>query len=197
MVKESLLAANEKIVFSAHAHWKNLVVPMLATAVAVAAAAYALLEIVPSPEEQAWQRWTITIVAALVVVVVGVWPFLGWVTSTDLLTTRRLISRRGVFSREGRDIPIDRVHAVTYRRSVLDRILGCGTLVVQTAGENSDVELYDVAHLERRILQIQEIILDAEIPAEGSERRRDSRPDERTIDEDAGPAEDEPGGDRS
>lgn len=194
MVKKSLLATNEKVVFSAHAHWKNLVVPFLVTAAVAAAAVYALLEIVPSPEDQAWQRWAIAVVASLVVLVFGVWPFLGWVTSTDMLTTRRLISRRGVFSREGRDIPVDRVHAVTYRRSVLDRILGCGTLVVQTAGENSDVELYDVAHLERRILQIQEIILDAEIPAEGTDGRRDE-PAEPAAPEDldTGPAEDGPG----
>jgi uncharacterized membrane protein YdbT with pleckstrin-like domain len=194
MVKKSLLATNEKVVFSAHAHWKNLVVPFLVTAAVLAAAVYALLEIVPSPEDQAWQRWAIAVLASLVVLVFGVWPFLGWVTSTDMLTTRRLISRRGVFSREGRDIPIDRVHAVTYRRSVLDRILGCGTLVVQTAGENSDVELYDVAHLERRILQIQEIILDAEIPAEGTDGRRDLPPETRAPEEhDTGRTEDRPG----
>ncbi len=97
----------------------------------------------------------------------SLWPFLGWIASTDTLTTRRLISRRGVLSREGREIPIDRVQAVSYRRTLLDRMLGCGTLVVQTAGETSDVELYDVARLERRILQVQELLLDAEIPAEG------------------------------
>jgi uncharacterized membrane protein YdbT with pleckstrin-like domain len=126
---------------------------------------------VPSPQDHAWQRWTIVVIAALVVLVFGIWPIVVWLASTDTLTTRRLISRRGVFSREGKDIPIDRVQSVSYRRSLLDRILGCGTLVVQTAGETSDVELYDVAHIERRILQIQEIILEEEIPAEGTDRQ--------------------------
>ena len=51
-------------------------------------------------------------------------------------------------------------------------MLGCGTLVVETAGNDSDVELFDVAHIERRILQIQEIILDEEIPAEGAHATR-------------------------
>ncbi len=167
MVKQSMLADGEKVVFTAHPHWKNLVGPVLVTAAAVAAVGYALLELVPDPAAQAWQRWTFIVFAALVVLVFGIWPFLAWVTSTDTLTTRRLISRRGILSREGKDIPIDRVHSVSYRRSLLDRILGCGTLVVQTAGDDSDVELYDVAHLERRLLQVQEIILDEQIPAEG------------------------------
>jgi uncharacterized membrane protein YdbT with pleckstrin-like domain len=172
MPRDSLLADGETIVFTAHSHWKKLVLPVLVTLVVGAATAYVLLELVPDATTQAWQRWTVGALAALLVLVFGVWPFLGWISSTDTLTTRRLIGRRGVLSREGKDIPIDRVHAVSYRRSFLDRILGSGTLVVQTAGDNSDVELYDVAHLERRILQIQEIMLDADIPAEGSPDRR-------------------------
>ena len=171
MVKRSLLAGDEKVVFTAHSHWKNIVVPVLVIVATAGAAAFVLVELVPDPAEQAWQRWTVGALAALLALVFGVWPILGWTASTDTLTTRRLISRRGVFSREGKDLPIDRVHSVSYRRSLVDRMLGCGTLVVQTAGENSDVELYDVAHIERRILQIQEIVLDAEIPAEGSRHR--------------------------
>ena len=171
MVKRSLLAGDENVVFTAHSHWKNIVVPVLVIVATAGAAAFVLVELVPDPAEQAWQRWTVGALAALLALVFGVWPILGWTASTDTLTTRRLISRRGVFSREGKDLPIDRVHSVSYRRSLVDRMLGCGTLVVQTAGENSDVELYDVAHIERRILQIQEIVLDAEIPAEGSRHR--------------------------
>jgi uncharacterized membrane protein YdbT with pleckstrin-like domain len=168
MVKKSLLANGETEVFTAHSHWKNIFLPVLISAVVVAAAVLAIVELLPDPEQQAWQRWAVVVVAGLVVAVFGVWPLIVWLASTDTLTTRRLISRRGVFSRDGREIPIDRVHSVSYRRTLLDRILGSGTLVVQTAGENSDVELDDVAHIERRILQIQEIILDEQIPAEGT-----------------------------
>ena len=169
MVKDSLLAAGEKVVFSAHSHWKNLVVPVLVAAAVAAAATYALLEVFPDVQDEAWQRWAVLAVAGVLILVLGIWPFLGWLTSTDTLTTRRLISRRGILSREGKDIPIDRVHSVSYRRSLLDRMLGCGTLVVETAGNDSDVELHDVAHLERRLMQVQEIILDEQIPAEGSD----------------------------
>lgn len=168
MVKESTLARGEKVIFTAHSHWKNLVGPVLVLLLAIAAVVLGLLFWVPDPATQAWQRWTIVGIAAALTLVFGLWPFLGWFGSTDTLTTRRLISRRGVLSREGREIPIDRVQSVSYRRSLLDRMLGCGTLVVQTAGETSDVELYDVAHLERRILQVQELLLQEEIPAEGN-----------------------------
>ncbi len=168
MVSESMLARGEKVVFTAHSHWKNLVVPVVVFALAAGAVAAGLTLLVPDSQTQAWQRWAIVAVGAVLTVIFAVWPFLEWLASTDTLTTRRLISRRGVLSREGREIPIERVQSVSYRRTLLDRILGCGTLVVQTAGETSDVELQDVAHLERRILQVQEILLDEEIPAEGN-----------------------------
>jgi len=168
MVKQSQLASNERVIFEAHSHWKNIFLPVLLTVVVTALAVFALLEWVPSMADQAWQRWAIVAVAGLLVLAFGIWPIIVWLASTDTLTTRRLISRRGVFSREGKDIPIDRVQSVSYRRTLLERILGCGTLVVQTAGETSDVELADVAHIERRLLQVQELILDEEIPAEGT-----------------------------
>jgi len=167
MVKESMLAAGEQVVFRAHSHWKNIFWPVVLTLVVGALVTLALLEWLPSPEDHAWQRWTVVVVAVLVVVPFGLWPVVTWLASTDTLTTRRLISRSGVFTRQGRDIPIDRVHSVSYRRSLLDRMLGSGTLVVQTAGDDSDVELHDVARIEKRMLQMQELILDAEIPAEG------------------------------
>lgn len=167
MVKDSLLASNERVIFEAHSHWKNIFVPVLVTVAVTALAVFALVQWVD--EDQAWQRWGVVAVAGLLVLVFGLWPIVVWLASTDTLTTRRLISRRGVFSREGKDIPIDRVQSVSYRRTFIERILGCGTLVVQTAGETSDVELTDVAHIERRLMQVQELILDDEIPGEGTE----------------------------
>jgi len=166
MVKQSMLAAGEEIVFRAHSHWKNIFWPVVLTVAVGVLVALALLEWLPSPEEQAWQRWAVVVVAVLVVLPFGIWPVIAWLASTDTLTTRRLISRSGVFTRTGRDIPIDRVHSVSYRRSLLDRMLGSGTLVVQTAGDDSDVELHDVARIHKRMLQMQELILDAQIPAE-------------------------------
>ena len=170
MVKESMLANGERVIFEAHSHWKNIFWPVVLLLALGGLVTVTLLEWLPDTQDQAVARWAVVAVAVLLGIAFGVWPIIVWLASQDTLTTRRLISRRGVFSREGRDIPIDRVQAVSYRRTLLDRILGCGTLIVQTAGETSDVELDDVAHIERRLLQVQEIILEEEIPAEDESR---------------------------
>ncbi|MDR1117733.1 MAG: PH domain-containing protein [Bifidobacteriaceae bacterium] len=160
----SELAAGEYVVFHARAHWKVLVAPVLVLLVAVAG--FALLwAYIPDRPGWDWARWTAGGVALIAVAVWTVAPFVRWACKTDTLTNYRLISREGVFAREGRDIPMDRVHAVSYRQGLIERLLGAGTLHVQTAAQQSDVALDDVAHVKRRQLQINEQLLNRDFEA--------------------------------
>ena len=84
-------------------------------------------------------------------------PFLRWVTTHYVLTDRRLITRRGVVARSGRDMPLARVNDISFSHNVFERILGCGTLVVESAGERGQLVLSDVPHVEsvqRRIYEL-------------------------------------------
>ena len=49
-----------------------------------------------------------------------------------VVTTRRLLVREGVRRRHGLDVPLDRIAAVHVRRTRLGRLLGHGSLVVET-----------------------------------------------------------------
>jgi membrane protein YdbS with pleckstrin-like domain len=157
------LAHGEFVIFHARSHWKVLVLPFLVVVIAVAAA-LAILWAIPDASRKPWMTAAVAGVAALVIVVFALPPFIRWLARTDTLTNYRLISREGVFRRVGRDIPMDRVHAVSYDKTLLERFLGAGTLTVQTAADASDVVLEDVAHVERRALQIQEELLDVDFP---------------------------------
>jgi uncharacterized membrane protein YdbT with pleckstrin-like domain len=161
----SELAAGEYVVFHARAHWKVLVAPVLVFAVAVAGFAGAWLHVIPEESGWNWARWGVGALAALAVAIWTVAPLVRWACKTDTLTNYRLISREGVFNREGRDIPMDRVHAVSYNQGLIERLLGAGTLHVQTAAQQSDVALDDVAHVKRRQLQINEQLLNRDFPA--------------------------------
>lgn len=71
-------------------------------------------------------------------------PYLRWSTSTYTLTNRRLITRWGILNKAGKDFPLVRVNDVAYEQSMLDRLLGCGTLYVQSAAEGGPIVLADV-----------------------------------------------------
>jgi uncharacterized membrane protein YdbT with pleckstrin-like domain len=61
--------------------------------------------------------------------------FAQWVTTDFVLTTDRLIYRKGVVSRHGKEIPLERVNDVSYQQSLFQRMMGAGDLMVESGGE--------------------------------------------------------------
>ncbi len=96
-----------------------------------------------------------------IVVAVGiVWfvarPFVDWLTTTYTFTNRRFIKRSGLIAKEGRTIPLNRISGVDFEIGVIDRIFGCGTLIVSDASTNGRVELDDIPRVEKVQLQVAE-----------------------------------------
>src|ERR1019366_2900753 len=85
-------------------------------------------------------------------------PFLRWMTSTYTVTNRRLITRHGIVTRTGRDIPLFRINDVAYEMGLLDRLLGCGTLIVSDATERGGVVLPDIPHVQQVQLLISNLL---------------------------------------
>jgi uncharacterized membrane protein YdbT with pleckstrin-like domain len=63
------------------------------------------------------------------------WTYLKWVTTNFVITTDRLIYRHGVLSKHGIEIPLERVNTVFFSQSILERVVGSGDLVIESAGE--------------------------------------------------------------
>jgi uncharacterized membrane protein YdbT with pleckstrin-like domain len=85
-------------------------------------------------------------------------PYLRWWTTTYTVTNRRLITRSGILNKTGTDLPLHRINEVTSERSLLDRMLGCGTLNIATAAEDGMVVLSDVPDAERVHTEISELL---------------------------------------
>ena len=94
----------------------------------------------------------------MVVVWLVVRPFLRWLTTTYTVTNRRLITRTGILTRRGHDIPLPRISDVAYEHGLVDRMLGCGTLVVSDASEHGPVRLPDIPHVEQVQLAISDLL---------------------------------------
>ena len=144
---QRLLADDEQVVLDLHPHWKRLLLPAVLIPVVVGVATY-LLFLVPDGSAHAPLQWAIVAVAVIVLLRFSVWPFVGWQTTNYVLTTRRVVIRRGVFARSGRDIPLTRVNDVSFEHSLLDRLLRCGTLTIESAGERGQVVLPEVPDVE-------------------------------------------------
>src|SRR3954454_14956394 len=143
-----LLAEDEKVILDLHAHWKALVLPVLLVPILVGAGTYAILAL-PDNSGRTIERWVVVAIALLLLLRFSLWPFLRWQTTRYVLTTRRVIIRAGVFGRTGRDIPLIRVNDVSFRHNLFERMLRCGTLTIESAGEHGQEVLRAVPKVER------------------------------------------------
>ena len=144
---DELLSPNERVVIHKHPHWKMLVLPVLVLLVTVAAAAY-LASLV---SEQSWHlvAWIVLgAVGVLLVVWFTIVPLIRWRTTHFVVTTQRVLVREGVLSRSGIDIPLTRVNSVQFRHTFFQRLLGCGTLVIESASDEP-LEFDDIPQVER------------------------------------------------
>lgn len=156
-ISAKLLGEDEHVVTNTRTHWKALIGPVLVLLIVVAAASF-LAAVVP---DGSWQNVARIAIAAVGFVLVAIWtirPFLNWYFATYTLTNRRLITRHGVLNRSGRDIPLVRINDVSYEHHLTDRLLRCGTLVIESAGERGQVVLPDVPHVERLHLQMSDLL---------------------------------------
>ena len=142
-----LLAADEDVVLDLRPHWKRIVLPALLVPIVVGAASYGVFAL-PENDARPWLRWALLAIAVLVLLRFSFWPFLTWQTTQYVLTTRRVVIRRGVLSRSGRDVPLTRVNDVSFSHTLFERMLGCGTLTIESAGEHGQVVLTEVPRVQ-------------------------------------------------
>jgi uncharacterized membrane protein YdbT with pleckstrin-like domain len=138
----------ERSVLILHPHWKVLVGPVFLGVIVIAAAA-TVAAIIPAGHDAGPERLALLVVAVVLLLIVVVRPLLVWKTTTYELTTGRLRVREGILTRRGRDIPLTRISDVSFTRSLLDRLVGAGRLVVESPGEHGQIVLSDIPQVER------------------------------------------------
>jgi uncharacterized membrane protein YdbT with pleckstrin-like domain len=153
VISQKLLNPGEKIVVSTRTHPKALILPIL-TLVVLLAAGVAFSVFV--------DNGTARLVAWLLVLVLVLWrvlwPLLDWMTSSYTITDRRLITRNGIITRRGHDIPLGRISDVAYELDLIDRVLGCGTLVISDASTHGQVLIYDIPQVEATQRKLNELL---------------------------------------
>jgi uncharacterized membrane protein YdbT with pleckstrin-like domain len=119
----------EEIILDLRPHWFFLFGPGVALVGALALAIWVSQSI-----DSDW-----VLFPALGLAVVALLFFLvryaQWLTTDFVLTTDRLIYRKGVVSRQGREIPLERLNDVSFQQTLFQRMLRAGDLLVESGGE--------------------------------------------------------------
>jgi uncharacterized membrane protein YdbT with pleckstrin-like domain len=124
-----LLNDGEDVVLDLHPHWEFFVKSGAALTAAIVLGIFVLTKDL--------YGWVEAIVGVLVLAALG-WfgaTYAKWATTNFVVTTDRLIYRHGVLAKHGIEIPLERVNTVFFSQSILERMVGSGDLVIESAGE--------------------------------------------------------------
>ncbi len=146
-INPKLLNEGEHVVVSTRTHPKALLVPLFALLVTLAVAV--VLNGLGSGDAADIMHLVVWILAGLAIVWFVVRPLVTWATTTYTFTNRRFMKRSGLIAKEGRTIPLNRISGVDFEIGVIDRLFGCGTLVVTDASEHGHVLLHDIPRVEQ------------------------------------------------
>ncbi len=159
MAGEDSLSQGERLVLRLHPHWKTIARPVLILLLIVAATV-ALLVLLPTGHSMGIVRLVIGAVALVAAIIWFVIPLLRWKTTSYELTNRRLRLREGILSRSGRDFPLIRISDVSFSHGLIDRLLGCGKLIVESAGEHGQLVLTEIPQVEKVQAQLFQLVED-------------------------------------
>ena len=123
----------EIVFFRGHPSWRSALdfhVKGFAVAVIAGALAGAVTAIASGHVMAEW------IIVVVLVILVGVLlaGLISRTRTTYMITSERLTIHRGLLSRDTRQTRLDRVQNVNARQSILERLLGVGTVDFDTAG---------------------------------------------------------------
>jgi uncharacterized membrane protein YdbT with pleckstrin-like domain len=143
---KKLLNPGERIAFDLHPHWWYFA-PIVAWAVLIAAGALAASVLLKDKA----QTYTLLGVGGLAVIWL-LWFLVRlaeWRTTHFVLTSDRLVVRSGVLSKQGREIPLERINDLSYHQSLFERLVGAGDLMIESAGERGQDTFSKIPHPDR------------------------------------------------
>ncbi|HEX2047494.1 MAG TPA: PH domain-containing protein [Acidimicrobiales bacterium] len=120
---------NEEIILDLRPHWFFLFGPGVLLAAALALAIW-----VSQSVDSDWALFP-ALGLAVVALIFFLARYAQWLTTNFVLTTDRLIFRKGVLSRQGREIPLERLNDVSFTQTLFQRMMLAGDLLVESAGE--------------------------------------------------------------
>lgn len=139
-----LLTDDETIQRAFRPHWKTLIIPFIWTIVVIVASVLVWM-LLPD----GWPRWASLGVLAAGWLGFAALPVARWYYTMYILTSERLIVRRGILARTGIEIPLEVVNDVGFSQSLFERLMGFGDVVIESAGELGQSRLSNIPHPEK------------------------------------------------
>jgi uncharacterized membrane protein YdbT with pleckstrin-like domain len=145
---ENVLTRDERVERDLHPHWQ-VVVPATVVGLILTAAAVYISYVTPDDTTGNRIQWIAVAAAVLLGIPLVIVPFMRWRTTRYVITTHRVMLREGIVNKSGKDITLSKITDVSYDRRMLDRIVGSGTLSIESAGDSPNELFRAIPHSDR------------------------------------------------
>lgn len=142
MYPAELLGRNEEITMELRPHWRALFFPIIFTVLFLVAGIFLYSWVGNLFENAVPARWVILIGFLIAAFIWSVKPIIVWLSTEYVFTTERVITRSGIIAKKGIDIPVSKVVNVSFKISILGRMLNYGDIKIESAGEGDDSDVY-------------------------------------------------------
>ena len=170
-IPKKQLRSGETVAVDVRPHWWHLAKPAVLLVGAIVAGIVTLTATGGGSTMRDVLGW----LAVAALVGLSVWlilRYLRWSSTSLVVTTERIVQRRGVVGTSSVEIPLSRVSTVRYEQSAVERLLGAGDVLVDVGGEQGRHRFDDLrnpARIQRAIhVQLDALSRRSRIPASDS-----------------------------
>jgi uncharacterized membrane protein YdbT with pleckstrin-like domain len=140
---QRLVNEGEQVVLDLKPHWWYF-----AKQIGTGAALFVLLLLLwfwsgGTLESVSWAVWGVVALVWAVWLGIG---FLDWQFTHFVVTSDRVIYRTGVLAKHGVEIPLSRISNINFHQGIVDRLVGAGTLEIESAGHDGESTFSHVRH---------------------------------------------------
>ncbi|MGX6602444.1 PH domain-containing protein [Micromonosporaceae bacterium Da 78-11] len=135
---DEVLTDEEEVVLHLHPHWKTAFGPSLLVLLALAVLVVAWV-MLPADRGGHLAFAVVALIMLYYAIRYGVRPLVIRQCTHYVVTDQRILLQDGVVTRERRDLPLNRINDHSMTQTLLDRMLGSGTLVVDSIGDQAAV----------------------------------------------------------
>jgi len=143
-----LLTSDEEIVLDLRPHPIALAGAILVTILIIVAWILLLTHLPGTGTTRDVFRYLIIGAGLVLFVIYPLRRLIQWLTSNFVVTNERVIHRQGFIAKTSMEIPLDRIQNVKFRQGVFERIIGAGSLIIESAGERGTNVFSDIRHPE-------------------------------------------------
>lgn len=126
------LKKDEKKLIIIRQHWLRLVLPFFAWLILAILLFW-------------WLKFSTALIIVLLAAIYPLIEYVNWKNNIWCVTNMRVVDESGFFSRYSKESPLDKINNVEYDQTLWGRLLGYGSVDIQTAAELGETK-YDFIH---------------------------------------------------